>query len=149
MASVRDCTSPRTVQNFGYGNTKQMAKEEPTVASVLSGIRVFQALTRITGAAIYSVGIVRSHDFRFVISESWLVLRCMIFSSGELKTLVTIPRSSEESCQTKIRHLNQRTLHPPKLPKNSIPCDKPGNVAHYFPTIHFNISLFVSHLQTT
>ncbi len=48
MASVRDCTSPRTVQNFGYGNTKQMAKEEPTVASVLSGIRVFLALTRIT-----------------------------------------------------------------------------------------------------
>lgn len=36
-----------------------------------------------------------------------------------------------------------------KLPKNSIPCGKPGNVAHYFPTIHFNISLFVSHLQTT
>ncbi len=47
----------------------------------------------------------------------------MIFSSGELKTLVTLPRSTDSNqnkaknlCQTEIKHLNQRTLHPPKLP---------------------------------
>jgi len=87
-------------------------------------------------------------------SESWLVLRYMMFSSGELKPLVTLPRSTDSN-QNKAKNLvkpklNLSTNEPSTLPscllKNSIPCDEPGNVAHYLPTIHCNISLFVDYL---
>ncbi len=110
------------LNDFEYGNTKRMAKEAPMVASDWSGIRIFQAWVPTTGAAIYSVGIVRFHDFRFVIRELagpalYDVFIRRIKTTSDITTFYRLEsKQGEESCQTEIKPLNQRTLHPPKLP---------------------------------
>ena len=110
------------LNDFEYGNTKRMAKEAPMVASDWSGIRIFQAWVPTTGAAIYSVGIVRFHDFRFAIRELagpalYDIFIRRIKTPSDITTFYRLEsKQGEESCQTEIKPLNQRTLHPPKLP---------------------------------